>query len=363
MPAGPSFEADLRAVRESRDLSLEDLQHQTRIPLDVLRRFESGDLVGDPTYNDVYLRAFLQSYAKALGIAPSLLVGAFEDHKKGRYAGSLHPDFDPSSDVAAPSEPAPLAEATADAPAADVPENAPPPRPASAAPAVQALANTPEPSRRPALDGPPKTLAEARVNRPAVPSARRSFDKNWGLILGLFAAFVAVLGLALWFMIFRDDSPDDVADRADVAVGAEAPAAIDSAGVGTAASAGPRLQFPLRVTVTAGGDGLQWFRVTQDGGDRAPNWIDQGASQTFEADSLLVLWGEGNEAGPALAFDETTVELQGLRWRPANGSPVRISAQTGQALLDSLASAPRATAPAGPAAGPDAPSEDEDVFE
>ena len=68
VPSG-TFEADLRATREARGLSLDDIQQQTRIPVDVLRRFEAGDLVGDPTFNQVYLKAFLQSYAKAVGSA------------------------------------------------------------------------------------------------------------------------------------------------------------------------------------------------------------------------------------------------------------------------------------------------------
>ncbi len=96
MSTTPSFEDDLRAAREARGLSLPEIQDQTRIPVDVLRRFESGELVRDPTYNEVYLKAFLQSYSKAVGISPSKTVAAFAEQKGGRYNGSLHPDFDPA---------------------------------------------------------------------------------------------------------------------------------------------------------------------------------------------------------------------------------------------------------------------------
>ena len=379
MPSG-TFEADLRATREARGLSLPEIQQQTRIPVDVLRRFEDGDLVGDPTYNEVYLKAFLQSYAKAVGLSPSTIIAAYAAQQAGNYAGSLHPDYEPGS---APTPPAPAAAATPDAPTSEAPTpepsadaprppetprdpdappapDAPPPASASSAPpAVQALRQTPPASARPAPAEPPKTLAQARVNRPAVPTARRSFDKNWTTILALFGVIVVALGLAFYFLIFAGDDTD-VEDEGTVAVSADAdadPVAIDSSGIGAgAAGGGPRLQFPIRAVVTAGGDGLQWFRVTEDGGERTPYWIDLGASQTFEADSSLVLWGEGNDDDTAYAFDETTVEIQGQRFTPTSGRALRIDRQSGQRLLDSLATATPA-APSVEGAAPPPPAE------
>ena len=38
--ASPTFEADFRDLRDARGLSLEDLNQETRVPIDVLRRFE-----------------------------------------------------------------------------------------------------------------------------------------------------------------------------------------------------------------------------------------------------------------------------------------------------------------------------------
>ncbi|WP_420457415.1 helix-turn-helix domain-containing protein [Rubrivirga sp.] len=367
MPSGP-FEADLRAAREARGLSLSDIQQQTRIPVDVLRRFEEGDLVGDPTYNEVYLKAFLQSYGKAVGVAPSAITAAYAAQKAGSYDGALHPDFDPASAPAraspsgpattarrpAPSdaEPADPAPADAERPAA---EPGPPAAASGPAPAVQALRNTPPPEARPAE--PERPTAPARVNRPAVPTARRSFDKNWTTILALFGAVVVALALAFYFLIFAGDSPDDDAPDT-IAVGAAGEeVAIDSSGIGAGAAAGPRLQLPIRAVVTAGGDGLQSFRVTQDAGDRRPYWIDQGASETFEADSVLVLWGED----PGSDFSEATVEIQGLRFTPRSGRALRLDRQSGQAVLDSLAAAD-AAGPA-PEVGAAPPAQDPAAFE
>jgi hypothetical protein len=371
VPSG-SFEADLRATREAKGLSLSDIQQQTRIPVDVLRRFEDGDLVGDPTYGEVYLKNLLQSYAKAVGLPPSGVVAAYGERQAGSYRGALHPDYEPGAERA----PEPESERPAAGPPSEPSKAGPPasasapPRPdpprespskaasASAPPAVQALRQAPTPESRPATKEPPKTLAQARVNRPAVPTARRSFDKNWTTILALFGLVVVALGLAFYFLIFAGDDaevdePDTVAVSADAD---DAPAEVDSAGVGAGAAAGgPQLQFPIRAVVTAGGDGLQSFRVTTDDGDRRPYWIEAGNSETYEADSVLVLWGED----PGQDFSEATVEIQGLRFTPQSGRPLRIDRQTGQRLLDSLATAPAAPAPTGGTP----PAEDPNAFE
>lgn len=331
VPSG-TFEADLRATREARGLSLQDIQQQTRIPVDVLKRFESGDLVGDPTFNQVYLKAFLQSYAKAVGLSPSAVTGALADQEAGRYTGALHPDYDPAS------APPPPAESKPETPERTGTGPTPPP-------AVQALRETtPTPATRTPRKPVSKAAPSARVNRPSVPSARRSFDKNWTTILGLFGAFVVLLALAFYFLIFRDDAPEADTEVVTTTDGEQTP--IDSVGVGAAATAGPRLQLPIEVTLTAGGDGLQSFRVTADDDSRRPYWIEVGNSESFQADSLLILWGED----PNQEFSEATVEFQGLRFTPPSGRPFQIDRTNGQQVLDSLSAAPAsAPPPAGPA--------------
>ena len=347
------FESDLRAVREGRGTSLEEIQQQTRIPVDVLRRFEEGHLLQDESYNDVYIRAFLKSYAKAVGIPQADAIAAYDASLSGRYAGQLHPEYDPGAappPPAAPLQPAPGvpgdAPAAPSAPNAPAAQTAPPTPPAAqtapptppaqtAPPAVAALRHTPVTRTAKTTAGEP-TVPKARVARPAVPGARRSFDKNWGTILGLFALVVLVLGGALWFLVFRDADTPETDTRTTTASNGTV-AEIDSAGVGAGAAAGgPQLQTPLQVVVTASGDGLQSFRVTADDGDRRPYWVETGESETFTADSELTLWGEGDE----LSFGDATVELQGFRWQPASGTPLVISQATGQALLDSLARVP-----------------------
>lgn len=334
----PAFEDDLKAAREARQRTLDDVQQETRIPVNVLRRFESGELASDSTYNTVYLKAFIQSYAKAVGVSQSAAVEAFEAARSGAYNGQLAPDYDPKTapkqtapappvadavpgDAAPPSIRAAKPPATPERPAADVR--------ASAAPASPVTALSAPSSAEAAAPAAP--VAGARVVRPSVKGARRSYDKNWTTIIGLTVAVVLVLAGVIYMLFRGDDAPETDTLVASSGVAAQ----IDSAGVGAGAAAGgPQFQLPISVTVAATGDGLQSFRVSEDGA-RAPYWVNSGESQTFTADSSLTLWGEGSGA----FFSDAVIELQGIRWTPADGQAVVIDPARGQALLDSLAAA------------------------
>ncbi|HEX8387134.1 MAG TPA: helix-turn-helix transcriptional regulator [Rubricoccaceae bacterium] len=347
----PAFEDDLRLTREARSQTLAQIQQETRIPVDVLKRFEDGHLVGDATYNEVYLRAFLRSYARALGVPQGDVLAAYDRHRQGTYRGELNPGYDPAT---APPPPPPTAPSEAgDSPAvpadslpASPPPRRPPPPVSPAAPPTRVPAASPVDALR---EGPPVSrppiVVPTRVARPGVRGARRSYDKNWTSILALTGAVIAALAFALYFLVFRGgDEPE-----ADAVAGVAAE--VDSAAVGAgAAGGGPQLQLPFQVVVTAAGDGLQSFAVSTNG-SRAPYWITSGDSRTFTADSSLILWGEGSGA----YFSDATVELQGIRWTPPDGRPVTISRETGQRLLDSLSAAGGVPALAPDSAGAPAP--------
>lgn len=324
----PAFEDDLRLTREARQRTLEQVQQETRIPVDVLKRFEDGTLAGDPTYNAVYLKAFLRSYARAVGVPQAVAVAAYDAARNGTYRGELNPSFVPSAEPL-PKEPAPTIPAPAE----------PPPRGGTSAAPPASPARSPVDALRDGPSRPPVPPVVGERVRPAVRGSKRSYDKNWLPILLLTAAVMLALGAALWFLVFREADPPE--ESAATAAGVAA--RIDGTGVGAgAAGGGPQFQRPIALTVAATGDGLQSFRVSADAGERAPFWINAGASQTFTADSSLTLWGEGDEA----LFADAALELQGIRWTPADGQALTISPATGQRLLDSLAAAAGGAAPA-----------------
>ncbi|NCQ59643.1 MAG: helix-turn-helix domain-containing protein [Myxococcales bacterium] len=64
----------LKAEREIRQISLEEVAQVTRIPLSSLRRLEAGELEALP--GEVFVRGFLRSYARALDLDPERILAA-----------------------------------------------------------------------------------------------------------------------------------------------------------------------------------------------------------------------------------------------------------------------------------------------
>jgi hypothetical protein len=62
----PAIHLQLKRARESRALSLEDVSHETRIPVAKLVALESGDFAGFGSM--AYARSFLRSYCGYLGV-------------------------------------------------------------------------------------------------------------------------------------------------------------------------------------------------------------------------------------------------------------------------------------------------------
>lgn len=87
--SGKRFARDLRRVRESRRLTVEDLHDETKIPLGLLQAFEETALFDHPQFNRVYLRSFVRTYANVLGIDPETAIDALEEALSDRYTGSL----------------------------------------------------------------------------------------------------------------------------------------------------------------------------------------------------------------------------------------------------------------------------------
>ena len=74
MPDAPAssarqrFARDLRRIREHREVSLASVHAATQIPEPHLESFEDGRLFEESTMTDVYLKAFVQAYADAIGV-------------------------------------------------------------------------------------------------------------------------------------------------------------------------------------------------------------------------------------------------------------------------------------------------------
>jgi hypothetical protein len=317
------METDLRAIRDAYNVTLDTVEHETRMPPDILRRFEAGELVGDPNYNEVYLRNLLKTYAKALGISHQEVEKAYEATKAGRYDGSLRRLYLEAAAPAAVEPPRP-AEAPAPAVAALGAKGAGPKPPKKAA----------EPPARPNEHFPKQRVKSAKASA----SGAKPIETSWGLIIAGTLAGVVAIGAVLW-LLFRDDTPrPERVDRPLAADTTQAPAAADTAAAAATATAdlppAPQLGTPIAVTVIAQGGALQGFRVTEAPDVRRPYWLEQGQEQTFQSEEEVVLWGQGEN--PEGLSSAVRLRLQGIEWDPADGQVLRIDRARGQALLDSL---------------------------
>ena len=70
------FGSCLRRAREERALTLGDIAVSTKVPRSALELLEAGTLAGLPAH--VFVRGFIRSYAKAVGIADETPLGLFD---------------------------------------------------------------------------------------------------------------------------------------------------------------------------------------------------------------------------------------------------------------------------------------------
>lgn len=65
---------ELRAAREARGMSLDDIAQSTLINVDFLKAIEAGDT----NLPAAYVRAFLRAYASSVGLDPAYVMRRFE---------------------------------------------------------------------------------------------------------------------------------------------------------------------------------------------------------------------------------------------------------------------------------------------
>lgn len=90
----------LKTEREVRQISLEELAQTTRIPLRHLASLEDDRLEGLP--GDVFVRGFLKSYAKAIGVTPDEVLRRYEHQSRSTSLPPAEPSAAAITGIAAP---------------------------------------------------------------------------------------------------------------------------------------------------------------------------------------------------------------------------------------------------------------------
>jgi hypothetical protein len=312
--AGLRLAEDLRNIRESRMLTIQDVNNETKIPVSVLTAFEKTALFDQQQFNRVYLRSVIRSYAAVVRIPAEVAAEALEAAFEGTYDGSLgreyaggatsseKPESKPSDSAAEESAPTRLAEERPSVPGRgrkeQASEEAPPAaktpagkkqkeeeiQPPFVAPASKRSPDadwttTSPPSRRPPKE-PKKKSSKPRRERPA---KQRDGSAGWLFVVVGIIALAAIIWVLASVVGGGDRTPQ------------EPTAAVDAEAVDPQPPPEPVEQRPV-VTL---GDVMEFYviaedgvldpiRVTVDNDVRRPYWVEQGDSMRFEAQERIV---------------------------------------------------------------------------
>lgn len=206
----PSLGNDLAAIRQQQDLSIEDIQKRTRIPVHILRSIEDDSIFDQIEEYTTYTRSYVRSYAKAIGIGEAAIVRALDQVEEGQYDGHLASGgAEAESPVTAegadtePTDGDPEEDADAKAATADQPDKA---KADDARPA-----DTPKPEKTtttpPAASTPPKDWDWVRVGRRAKSAPSRSPVKT-GLLLLLLLIVLIAGGYWIYSTYYADTAAD-----------------------------------------------------------------------------------------------------------------------------------------------------------
>lgn len=312
----PALGKDLSKIRSHLDLSIQDVQHVTKIPVTTLKSIEDGSIFNHPEENQTYIRSFVRSYGRALKIDDDVMIKALDQNEAGNYNHLLLQDFPALN----PEKPAPT-ESETEQPSEleekagtddtsveeefafeentsveDEPRQEPSKQEQEEEPEV-AEAATPQKDVKPIkTDSSPsvKSVDWANVGRKF--SQEKKHTPVWiiGLIIILIiAAFVTYFLYENGFFNLSDLSPqeqeqvtpENTASQSNLSLDLEDSLAVTQTPTETETPAETAVELDdvLQLTVYAAYDGLGPVRVWSDMKPRMdPYWLEQGTAMHFE---------------------------------------------------------------------------------
>jgi hypothetical protein len=314
----PSFEEDMRLIREKQEVSRETLHAQTKIALENIELFERGELEQHPHFNDVYVRALVRAYADVLDISTERALQGLEQARQGTYTGALGNVYldrpTPAEEDVSGTETGAVSgeEGTTDDAGLVRGENLQETdeeqeKPSSSAPTELAeegdgsepsgqTSGSEDVARTSTTAGTSKQYGRASEGGARAGLRGRSWVREWlassGTSTILFVAVVVIL-LVLVFWLFtvllpgssvlsdQEGGDSDPAETISEEVAA-VPVQQQSPPVATI---GDSLDF----TIIAATDKLEPIRVRLDAGSWNPYWVEQGDSLSFAAEETFTL--------------------------------------------------------------------------
>lgn len=305
-----SLGKDLAFIRKKQNLSLEDIQNEIKIPLVTLKSIEDGSIFTDSGETKTYIRSFVRSYAKVLGIPDAEIVQALNEMEAGTYSGSILADTKKPDELYQDNE-------NID--------------PEEAEPVEEEIKPEPKPSpttqkKEPKASSPTDVHSVNWADMGKKFSSVRQHSNLWVIISFSIVLVIAVLASIFYWdnlsAVFGSNDgekpqvesvqPSTAEDDTQIPTAGDVPSA--SQGADTVSqnpdpvnTAPIILGDTLTVTVYAAFDKLEPVRVTSDFNWKTnPFWMEQGDAFNFEfRDSLLV---DGQYSRMLLLFNGHIIE-------------------------------------------------------
>lgn len=297
---GIEFARDLKEIRKTNGISIDDIHEESKIPVGLIESFEENGLFDHTMFNRVYLRSFVRTYAEVIGISHERALTSLEAALDGTYQRELAVEYlgleppresaDEADDAIIPEpEPGPAEEQMPSPPerpakptptAVEAEDEALDEEPAFLAEEEMVAASEPSPAadHRWASQSPPPSTAP----RPRQPERSRT---PW--IVGGVVALLLVA--AVWGAVQLGGGADPATDRTAAAAPDTTTQAADE--VQPEQPSGPvTLGDSMRVTIASRDSQLvQDIKITVDNDLRRPYWLEAGESRTFLPQNRIVV--------------------------------------------------------------------------
>lgn len=277
------FLSDLAAVRVEKAVSLEDIQAVTKVYPHIISQFEEDGLQDHHLFNHLYVRAFVRSYAKVVGIPQDETAEVYDNALKGRYRRQLAvthlgldpedvgpvddilPDFEEDDKEASKEIETPVERRSSDV--------------TSNVSSGSRIEYRPAPTESEVTDW--LDSVKEQGNK-LIELARENGALQWGIL-------VVGIGLSL-IVIFQLLALNDTEEQSPLAAMTEEPAEEASesdtlvaapAAIQTLPLEDVVLKDSLELFVVASTGKLDPFRVKVDNDMRRPYWLDEGDSMRF----------------------------------------------------------------------------------
>lgn len=337
------FAHDLGALREARGVGLDQLQQTSKIPIHVLKDFETDALLANPVFNRVYLRSLVKTYADALRLDAPAILRDLERAYDGSYTALEATD---EVETPAPDGPVPVGtaapvgttarqQATSKTPAPKPPstaakdtQRAPAPTPAAF---VETTPRAPADTERAALEQSTNTGAASpaprrvAVDTPHTPVGdaftSAAYDNryeprqvpSWVPVLVGVVALLGLIGGIVWWLGRSPSAaePERTTPAPAASTPADTAASAPARPAAPVPAAAPALRDTNTLTLRAVAGPLRGIRVRVDDDARRPYWLEQGTERAFSfRDSVFVYSPRG---GAAILVNGAPVDTTALR--------------------------------------------------